>query len=181
MIIIAVEGKSDKGVIEALLYRLEKKAKILVMRGNRPTKIVRIIKAKIVGCINEGIRIEKIIVLKDIHKYKESTVRRHLETIEQHIRGIAKFYGIIIRYAIESWILADVGCLRKTLGIFTRQIDPESVEEPDKYLDNLLMKKNRRYIKSRRQLYEIAKNIDIEVAIKNSKSLQEFIQALKDP
>ncbi len=181
MLIIAVEGESDKGVVGALLNRLGKHADILLMRGNRPTKIANKIVARTIKYVGKGIRIEKIIVLKDLHEYREEVIRKHLETIKKRVQHLARYYGIIVRYAIEAWILADVSCLQKTLGITTRQIDPESIERPNEYLDALFMKKNKRYVKSRTLLYELAKNIDINTATKNSKSFREFIYALKDP
>lgn len=181
MLIIAVEGESDKGAVKALLNRLGKHADILLMRGNRPTKIANKIVARATKYMGKGARIEKIIVLKDLHEYKEETIRKHLETIRQRVQHLAKYYGIIVQYAIEAWILADVSCLQKTLGITTRQIDPESIERPNEYLDTLFMKKNKRYVKSKALLYELVKNIDMNTAIKNSKSLSEFINALKDP
>mgnify|MGYP000194440325 CR=1 FL=1 len=181
MLIIAVEGESDKGAVEALLNRLEKHADILLMRGNRPIKIANKIVAKATKYMSRGVRIEKIIVLKDLHEYREEIIKRHLETIRQRVQHLARYYGIIVRYAIEAWILADVSCLQKTLGITTRQINPESIERPNEYLDALFMKKNKRYVKSKALLYRLVKNIDINTAIKNSKSFHEFISALKDP
>ena len=143
MLIIAVEGESDKGLVRALLDKLGIHADILLMRGNRPTKIANKIIARAEKYIDKAIKIEKIIVLKDLHTYEERVIRKHLETIERKVKQLARFHGIIVRYAIEAWILADTSCLQKTLGIKTRQVDPESIEKPDEYLDSLFMRKNK--------------------------------------
>lgn len=181
MLIIAVEGPSDRGVVKALLDRLNMHADIILMRGNRPRKIASKIVAKAHSLVSRGLGIDKIIVLKDLHNYEEELVMNHLETIKQRVQQIGRYNGIIVRYAIESWILADISCLKKTLGISTRQIDPESIRNPDKYLDALFMRKNKRYIKSEKLIYRLANNIDLNIATRNSNSLRRFIQALRDP
>jgi len=82
-LIIAVEGENDRGVVGTFLNKLGMYADILLMRGNRPTKIANKIIAKAEKHINKDAKIEKIIVLKDLHGYKEKIIEEHLKTIEQ--------------------------------------------------------------------------------------------------
>lgn len=73
--IIVVEGITDKGIIQGIAekLRVRPKPKILLMSGNRPEKVVR--------CINSELtsgKYSKVIILKDQHRYPESSVTRYL-------------------------------------------------------------------------------------------------------
>ena len=182
MIIIAVEGQSDRGVVRAITEKIgNPKITFILMRGNRPDKVARSISSKAYQYMKKKEPVDKIIVLKDLHGRREEEVEKHLEQIGNKIKRIAPYHGIIIRHAIEAWILSDVSCLKESLGIVARQVDPESIVKPDDYLDSLFTKKNMRYYKNEKLLYNIAKNIDIAVAKRNSRCFLEFIEAVKDP
>ncbi len=88
---------------------------------------------------------------------------------------------LVVRRAIEAWILGDYEALSRELGIHVCVGDPEGVEDPAKILDEYMMRSGgRRYVKS----YEAAKNIagiiDPVKASQRVKSLREFIEALMD-
>ena len=62
-VLVIVEGPSDKGFIEGLLQKLKIKGKVIIMKGNRPSKAIRYTK--------HYSDYDKIILLKDFEKRSE--------------------------------------------------------------------------------------------------------------
>ena len=170
--LVLVEGESDEGFIKGLAERLSLKIKILRMRGNRPDKAVRLIKA-----VLESQSFSKAIILKDQHGYPEELIQEKLLQIGEEISKTIKtdkkccIHGIIVKKAIEAWILAGLGVN-----------NPENIDDPDEYLNEILRRRGRGfYIKNREKAKRLAMEIDLNQAIKHSNQLREFIDFLRDP
>jgi len=170
--LVLVEGESDEGFIKGLAERLSLRIKILKMRGNRPNKAVRLIKA-----VLESQSFSKAIILKDQHSYPEELIQEKLLQIREEISKTIKtdrkvfVHGIIVKKAIEAWILAGLGVN-----------NPENIDDPDKYLDEILRRRRRGiYIKSCEKAKHLAMEIDLYQAMKHSNQLKEFIDFLHDP
>ncbi len=162
--LVLVEGITDKGVIDAIGEKLGIQVKTLLMRGNNPSKAIRIIKARLVEK-----EYDKVIILKDLHKLPENKVMEHLNKIAKNVQEL-KVQGIIVRKAIESWILAGMGVN-----------NPEEIDDPAETLNTYMMRRGKRYIKSYKAAKELVMEINLEKAAKTAKSLNSFIETLKDP
>ena len=162
--LIVVEGISDKGVVQEIAHRLGIRIEVLVMRGNNPNKASRIVKAKLVVK-----SYDKIIVLKDLHRYSEHTLQNLLNEILSKIDHPHK-YAIIVRKAIEAWILAGMGV-----------INAETIDDPAMYLDQIMKRRAKNYVKSLTLAKILAESIDLNKAMSNASSLRQFIEALQDP
>jgi len=134
------------------------------MRGNRPRKASRMVNAAL-----RTVVYDKVIMLKDTHKLPEGKVR---ELSEKAIKGMKheKKYVVIVKKSIESWILAGMG-----VG------GAEKIDEPDEHLDTLLSREGRRYVKSEELARKLISEVDLDKAQKNSETLREFMELLKDP
>ena len=170
--LVLVEGESDEGFVQGLAKRLGLEIKILKMRGNRPDKAVRLIKA-----VLESQSFSKAIILKDQHSYPEELIQEKLLQIREEISKTIKtdkkccIHGIIVKKAIEAWILAGLGVN-----------NPENIDDPDEYLNEILRRRGRGvYIKNREKAKRLAMEIDLNQAIKHSNQLREFIDFLRDP
>jgi len=62
--LIIVEGLTDKGFIEGIVEKLQVPCRVRIMRGNRPERASRLLKA-LMG------EFSKAIVLKDLHRAVE--------------------------------------------------------------------------------------------------------------
>ena len=162
--LVIVEGITDKGVVQEIAKKIKTPVEILIMRGNNPNKAIRLIKAKLTVE-----KYNKVIVLKDLHQQPEDKIREKLNKIANSIDN-TKVHGIIVRKAIEAWILAGIG-----------ETNPENIDKPEELLDHIMRLKGRRYIKSLRTAKELTRNIDLQKAIKNSQTLRQLIEILKDP
>jgi len=163
--LVVVEGESDKGFVEGLAEKLSLEVRVLKMRGNRPNKAIRIVKAALAAQ-----NYSKVIVLKDQHESGEEAVREKLQVIVTGIQH-KHVHAIIVKRAIEAWILAGMDIH-----------SAESIEKPDDYLDTILKQRGRgNYIKSSEKARQLAKEIDLQVAQKLSPTLKEFIGSLRDP
>ncbi len=78
--LIVVEGITDKGVVQKITEKLNVKAEILLMRGNRPSKASRLVNAKLVVK-----NYSKVMVLKDQHEHPEDKVLEKLTEITRNI------------------------------------------------------------------------------------------------
>ncbi|MCS7385830.1 MAG: hypothetical protein NDF55_03680 [archaeon GB-1867-005] len=163
-ILILVEGPSDKGVIQKITEKLNVKAKILLMRGNRPNKAIRLIKAALTRK-----PYSKIIILKDLHKHPEKTIKKNLSKVIKNINH-TNIHTIIIKRSIESWILAGMGIP-----------NPENLENPESYLNNILRRKGKQYVKSLKTAKTLTNNINLKTAQQQSQTLNQFIKIIKDP
>ena len=134
------------------------------MDGNKPDKAIRLANAALAGE-----EYSKIIVLKDQHQHSEDKI---LQTLDKIVGGIqySKTYPIMIRKAIEAWILAGMGIS-----------NAENLDKPDEYLDRVLRRRDGEYIKSLSMAKKLIENIDLQQACQNSSTLKQFIEILKDP
>jgi len=143
------------------------------MRGNRPNKIIGIAK---------NLDFKKILVLKDKHIYDDNSINSILRNIISEIEKKSLIDIILIQYAIESWFLSDINAINQVFNVrINKNIsNPESIQNPDKELNNILEKFGKKYIKS----YEIGKKI-METANFNEiankcKSFEKFLIKLKN-
>lgn len=79
-------------------------------------------------------------------------------------------YTIVVRKAIEAWILAGMGIP-----------NAEDIDDPDKYLDNILRREGKIYVKSFSAARKLVDEMNLQQATQNSRSLSQFIKALRDP
>ena len=167
-VVVIVEGDSDRGVVKAILEKLNIKGKVLRMRGNNPDRAKRLIKSTCTSGM-------KAIVLKDLHRLPEDIVSKHLKKIQSETKETTcNVQGIIVRKAIEAWILADTESI--VTGKKVKIGNPECIDEPDKELDRLIG-----YVKNYYRAKELASKIRLNIARKRAKSLDQFLCALKDP
>jgi len=173
-ILVLVEGSSDCGVVETFAKKLGRGIEVRVMRGNRKEKIIRLIKTYK--------DYDKAIVLKDLHTSKEENIKRILNEIKKNTSELGiKVHGIIVRRAIEAWILSDPESLSRYLNINISIGDSEDIIDPANLLDNYLKRINRRYVKNREIAKQLAELVNLNKATMRSRSLKEFIDILKDP
>jgi len=163
--LVVVEGESDEGFVIGLAERLGLKVRVLKMRGNRPDKAIRIVKAALAAQ-----NYSKVIVLKDQHESSEEAVREKLQVIVTGIQH-KHVHAIIVKRAIAAWILAGMDIH-----------NAESIKKPDDYLNTILKQRGRgNYIKSFQKARQLVKEIDLQVAQKLSSTLREFVDRLRDP
>lgn len=159
---MVVEGPSDKGFIQGVAERLGLSVDIYVGYGNRPGKVSRLIRST-------ARERPKVIVLKDLHRYSESTISRTLCELRRVLGGL-NVYFMIVRRCVESWILAGLG--------FSHA---EEVEDPEGELDRELSRKGMRYVKSPNVTRRLAHMISLEDAMRCSGSFKSFVDKLLDP
>jgi hypothetical protein len=150
MIHVIVEGPSDAGFVRGIARRMGVIAvRVHPMRGNRPDKLRKIIRA---------LRAEgEVIILKDEHRNPALA-----DSVEREFGGLAKV--IRIRSSIESWILIGL-CAECS----------EECDDPVKRLKEFLGAKGK--LKSEAHYERLAEKIDIEKLKKHSKSFREFLKA----
>ncbi len=167
-ILVLVEGPTDAAIVEVISKKVRCNVSTYIMRGNRLRKIRRI--------LHVYQHVDRIIVLKDLHRYSEDTLTDIMRKIERMDNRIT---CIIVKRAIESWILADPSCLERKYKIKVEIHNPEELEDPAEELDRILRRIGRRYIKNYKFAKSLAECIDISNAATRSKSLARFIKALK--
>jgi len=59
--------------------------------------------------------------------------------------------------------------------------NPENIENPESYLNNILRRKGKQYIKSLKTAKTLTNNINLKTAQQQSQTLNQFIKAIKDP
>lgn len=161
--LVIVEGLTDKGFIEGVTEKLQKPCKVYPMRGNKPEKVRRILKA--------SYDFEKAIILKDLHREERQTTKL-IDDIKREIKQLEnqKPYTqvIVVRRCIESWILAGF-CVN----------NPEEIPNPEDELKRLMQKRGKHFIKSPEAYKQLARaEMDIEKAKTKSKTFKEFIDSL---
>ena len=162
--LIIVEGITDKGVVQKITEKLNVKAEILLMRGNRPSKASHLVNAKLVVK-----NYSKVMVLKDQHEHPEDKILEKLTEITRNVQH-PKTYPIMVKKAIEAWILAGMGVP-----------NPENIDNPEEHLDHILQLQGKRYVKTLKTAKKLAENINPQQASQHSNTLKQFIKALKDP
>ncbi len=177
-LLILVEGRSDEGVIRAFAEKLRITVRVLIMRGNNPGKALRLIRAE-----TSAEDYDLILVLKDLHSFTEQDVLEKLEKIgsslPSNVRG--KFANIVVRKAIEAWLLSDPEALKIICYQAEPPSNPEGLDDPAEYLRRELRKCGKVYVKTRECAYNIAKHVDPFKAARKSRSLEEFLKYIKDP
>jgi len=161
--LIIVEGLIDEGFIEGIAEKLQKPCKVHPMRGNKPEKVRRIL-----ASVRE---FEKAIILKDLHRGEKQTTHL-INEIKSEIKKLqnlqSKIHTIIVKRSVESWILAGL-CIN----------NPENIEDPKDELKKLMQKMGRYFIKSLEVYKRLAKEVDLEKAVKKSETFKSFIEILR--
>ncbi len=175
MIGFVVEGPSDKKVIYEVCRTLSietKKKFVRPMDGNRLKRA----KKHSVEMLSSGCK--KVVILKDLHQYESSEINQKFN--ETRFPEGAKL--CIVVKAIESWILADERAIGDYIGSNVKEIhNPESIPEPDKYLNKIFKKgKEREYKKGGQDSAEIAKRLDLEAVERKCPSFREFRQVVQN-
>jgi hypothetical protein len=156
-LLVIVEGDSDAGFVKGIAERVRVAVKIRKVRGNRPEKVNRLVKAH---------HAEKVVVLKDEHRKPEI-----VERIERELRGLAKV--IRVKCSLESWILIGLGTERS-----------ETCDDPEERLREFLARREHVteskgvLIKSEEFYRKLAEKVDINSLDKYSAAFREFLKAL---
>jgi hypothetical protein len=162
--LIIVEGLTDKGFIEGIAEKLQAQCKVHIMRGNRPEKVSRLLKA-FMGEFN------KAIILKDLHRAGRDTttlINKLTSKLKQLESQGLQLQVISVKRSIESWILAGLSVN-----------NPEEILNPEEELKKLMQKKGKQYIKSPEIYKRLAKEeIDIKKAAAKSEAFKNFIEIL---
>ena len=175
--VVFCEGDTDVGAIRAVAKKLRVRVRPRRMIGNRPEKIAR-------TCRALAQRYDKFIVLKDLHRYREETIKRiYRDTLRFADASLGKEINfLIVRHAIEAWFLADADALSRIYNCRVTEIpDPEEIENPAEELGRLLEKYGKRYIKSERISERIMNEADLQKVSKKSLSFKTFLKYLVDP
>lgn len=176
--LVLVEGETDYGVVTTLMRRLRSSSKARRMRGNRIEKLL--------GFINSlGGDYDKFIIMKDLHRYRRTKILERFNRLRKQLSRAERRRTklVIVKKAIESWLLADPSAISKAFGCRRKIVinNPEEVENPVEVLDSILKKSGKRYFKGRAIASKIAEELDPETAAKRSKSFEDFYGCLQDP
>jgi hypothetical protein len=143
------------------------------MRGNRVEKLCGFIDS-----LKSDYR--KFVVLKDLHRYDQRTIDERFRGIRNHLPASEsrRTSLIIVRRAIEAWLLADSESINRTYG-FKDAIEvnnPENIEDPAEELDRILQRHGKRYVKGDSIAPKIAAELDVARAMNKSPSLRAFYE-----
>jgi hypothetical protein len=162
--LIIVEGLTDKGFIEGIAEKLQATCKIYVMRGNRPEKVSRLLRA-FAGEFN------KAIILKDLHRAgvdATTLINKLISKVRQLESQKIQTRVFPVKRSIEAWILAGLSLN-----------NPEEILNPEEELKKLMQRRSKQYIKSPEIYKRLAKEeLDIEKATAKSKTFKDFIEFL---
>ncbi len=165
MIAILVEGHSDAGFVEGICRSVGVICKAYVLRGNKPDKAVKKVKAL-------AKRFRAILILKDVHMLKRDVLNRFGDRVYRDLKDLVSS-GISVKIlrvvtSIESWILA---CLCEE--------NPEAIHKPEIRLSEKL---NRPIVKSydeyRKLVNRIEKEGGLNCGLRNSESFKNSIDTL---
>lgn len=162
--LIIVEGQSDEGFIKGIADRVGTQVHVRLMRGNKPDKAARLIRAAL-----RQRSYGKVILLKDTHALSEDKVRKLGKEALKQVPHPNK-HLIIVKEAIESWVLAGMG-----------ERGAESLSDPHHRLAELLAREGKALVKSEGLYRELVKEMDLRAACRNSATLREFLNVLRDP
>jgi hypothetical protein len=172
-VLVLVEGETDIGVVKTILLKLRCAGNARQMRGNRVEKLCGFIDSN-----KDDYR--RFIVLKDLHRYNERDINQRFREIRNQLSTSEKSRTalVIVRRAIESWLLADPEAINKAYGFKNKIIvnDPEEVLNPAEELNRILQRHGKKYIKGMSTASKIAKELDITNAMKKSPSLKAFCE-----
>jgi hypothetical protein len=175
--LILVEGQTDRGVVKTIIERLKLSGSVRLMRGNRVEKLV--------GFVRTNQKRDKIIVLKDMEKYKEKSINKRFNAIKTRLHPSErnKVRLIIVRRAIEAWLLADPKAIEKAFGCRIGVIAgmTDEIRNPAEELDKMLRKCGKRYLKGELMAAKIARELDLKRVMKNSESFKTFYESLLAP
>jgi len=168
MIVVLLEGPTDKGFIETLLTRLNIDGKVRLLGGNKPNKAKRYI-SSFLGKSNG-----KIVILKDLHRHSHRTLQKIVSLIEKP----PQVRVVIVKHAIESWFLADPAAIQTIFGHSKDIEDPENIPNPDEELDKIAQQCGKRYIKSLEIGRKFAQVCDIGLLKRKCKSFRKFLEVV---
>jgi len=178
-VVVIVEGVVDQNLVEELGRRLKRdldlEIKPVKMDGNDLDKAYRMILA-------HEHRYDLFVVLKDQHRHSESQLRKLIDMhllsrLSRDLRN--RVNVVLVRRAIEAWILGDPEALHSLCPGASFDGDPEEVEEPDAKLRELLERCGKRYIKTPEWGRKLGQAINPEA--NRTRSFREFIEMLRDP
>lgn len=174
---VVVEGSSDEGIIREIIKTLSKKIdtplslEIKVARGGK-IKNRRILRdsaehLKVQGC-------QRVMVLIDSH-CNLSDIRNSLEEYIENIGG--KLF--VVKHAIESWLLADVGAISIVLK---RRIEKEipnldELHKPEEFLNGIFKEYTNRDYDKIRDGVKIAEKVDVNI-LERYTNFRAFINSL---
>ncbi len=162
--LIIVEGLTDRGFVEGIVEKLQVKCKVHPMRGNRPEKVSRLLKA-LTG------EFDKAIILKDLHRAGRDTtalINKITRKVRQLESQILQSQVIAVKRSVESWILAGLSVN-----------NPEEIINPEGELRELMQKRGKQYIKSPEIYKRLAKEeVDIKKAIEKSETFKNFVEII---
>jgi len=132
------------------------------MRGNKPEKVRRILAS--------DREFEKAIILKDLHRGEQQTAKL-IDEIKREIKQLQnlqhRIHTIIVKRSVESWILGGL-CVN----------NPEETPNPEEELKKLMQEMSRHFIKSPEVYKRLAKEVDLEKAVKKSETFKKFTEIL---
>ncbi len=85
-------------------------------------------------------------MLRDLHSLNIRDVEKQLNNMlnQLSIKLRGKVRSIIVKHAIEAWLLADPNSVKKALGHKTKVKNPETLQKPDKEIDYIALKCGKR-------------------------------------
>jgi hypothetical protein len=160
--LVVVEGATDRAFVDAIARRLGAACEVYVMRGNRPEKVGRYLKAL-------ARRFSKAIVLKDLHRggVDRASLIDEAARLVSRLEGL-KAHVIQVRRSIESWILAGLSAS-----------SPEDVADPEGELKELIRRRGGHYVKSPEAYRRLAEEVDVGCAVARSKTFRDFVECLE--
>jgi len=172
--LLSVEGISDQGAFEGLNTRLSQIIKSNQTNGNRPNKIC--------GYFKHRSGFSKYILCKDLHTFPIENINKIYNEAKGMLDDYDKpiFEKLVIQNAIEAWFLSDIDAINYVFNcnITTNVANPESIENPDDYLTNLLRKQGKEYIKSKEISKRIMMEMDLGLLQSKCSSYQDFINII---
>jgi len=168
MIVVLLEGQTDKGFIETLFTRLNIDGKVRVLGGNNPNKARRYINSFLAKSNN------KIVILKDLHRHSQRMLQKIISLIERPPQVTV----VIVKHAIESWFLADPAAIRTIFGHSKDINEPEKIPNPDEELDKIAQQCGKRYIKGLEIGRKFAQVCDIRLLKQKCESFKKFLEVV---
>lgn len=170
----SVEGISDRGAVLGVGLQLRRKIRIDLMSGNDAGRLA--------GLIEQDIS-DIYIICKDYHTYTDEDINRIFNRTKNklHSEDQNRTYLIKIPYAIESWFLADIDAINEVYNVNLNETisSPEQIRYPDRRLDELLQKCNKRYIKTEEKAKEIMHKADLRIISDKCESFEKFLELLE--
>lgn len=145
------------------------------MRGNDVKKLSSFIKHRYA---------DNYIVCKDLHRYPRDSIlsifNRTMNNIPEYDRD--NIHLVIVSHALEAWYLADINAINSVFGVnIRREIqNPEGIEDPADYLDDLLKKHGKRYRKNPTKAKEMMAQADLPLIRSKCPTFNELMTILEN-